>query len=72
MILSHLSKGSKSVGDLVKLCRISQPQMSHFLARMALEGLVRAERNGQFRMYSIRDERLKNLLMSIQKEYCGS
>lgn len=70
MILGHLLRGPKTVSELVEACEISQPQMSHFLTRMKLEGLVKAERDGRFIRYSVADKRLMRLMMVIQNEYC--
>jgi len=71
MILGHLLAGQKTVSELVDLCGISQSQMSHFLMRLSYEGLVQCEKEGRFRVYSIADQRLKKLIETIQKEYCG-
>lgn len=72
MILGHLLAGPKTVTELVDLCDISQSQMSHFLMRLGYEGLVKCEKEGRFRNYSIADRRLRKLLEVIQKEYCGT
>lgn len=72
MILGHLTTGPKTVSELVELCEVSQSQMSHFLMRLSLEGLIQCEKEGRYRVYSIADKRLKKLLDLIQKEYCGS
>ncbi|KHD87173.1 MAG: hypothetical protein OM95_15880 [Bdellovibrio sp. ArHS] len=71
MVLGHLLAGEKTVSELVGLCEISQSQMSHFLTRLSLEGLVKCEKEGRYRVYSIADKRLKKLIEVIQKEYCG-
>ena len=70
LILGHLTNGPKSVGELTKLCEISQSQMSHFLMRLSYEGLVKAAKEGKYRIYSIPDARLGRLLETIQREYC--
>ncbi|MCB9073169.1 MAG: helix-turn-helix transcriptional regulator [Bdellovibrionaceae bacterium] len=70
LVLGHLSNGDKTVNELVDLCDVSQSQMSHFLMRLSYEGLVKCEKNGRYRVYSIADKRLKKLLETIQKEYC--
>lgn len=70
MILGHLSTGHKTVNELVDLCHVSQSQMSHFLTRLSYEGLIKCEKEGRYRVYSIADKRLKKLLEVIQKEYC--
>lgn len=71
LVLGHLAQGAKTVSELVELCHVSQSQMSHFLTRLSDEGLVRCEKSGRFRLYSIADLRLRKLLSLIQKEYCG-
>lgn len=70
MILSHLLQGPKTVSELVDACGASQSQISQFLMRMKLEGLVRAERDGRFVRYSVADKRLVQLMKVIQSEYC--
>ena len=70
MIMGHLLQGPKSVGELVDACEASQSQISHFLARMKLEGLVSSEREGKHVVYSVADKRLMKLMHVIQSEYC--
>lgn len=70
MILGNLLQGPKTVSELVDLCEASQSQISQFLMRMKLEGLVRAERSGRFVRYSVADKRLVHLMRIIQTEYC--
>lgn len=70
LIMGHLLQGPKTVTDLVEACSASQSQISHFLMRMKLEGLVKAERDGRFVNYSVADKRLVKLMLIIQSEYC--
>lgn len=70
MILGNLLQGAKAVNELVEVCEASQSQISHFLMRMKLEGLVKAERDGRFVYYSVADKRLAHLMQTIQNEYC--
>lgn len=70
MILGVLMQGPKTVSEIVEFCEASQSQVSHFLMRMKLEGLVRAERDGRFVQYSVADKRLVHLMKVIQNEYC--
>lgn len=72
MILGNLIQGPKTVSDLIKSCEASQSQISHFLTRMKLEGLVKANREGKFVYYSVADQRLIKLMRVIQNEYCES
>lgn len=70
LILSHLLESSKTVSQLVDLCETSQSQMSQFLIRMKLEGLVSSEKDGKYQVYSLADRRLIHLMRTIQTEYC--
>jgi DNA-binding transcriptional ArsR family regulator len=69
LILGHLLNGSKSVGELVDCTELSQSQMSQFLTRMKMEGLIASERQGKFQVYSIIDKRLMRLMQTLQDEY---
>jgi ArsR family transcriptional regulator len=70
LILANLLGGPKTVSQLVAACGTSQSQMSHFLMRMRLSGLIRAEKDGKFQFYSVADRRLVRLMKTIQAEYC--
>lgn len=70
LILGHLLQGPKTVSQLVQLCEASQSQMSQFLTRMKLEGLISSEKEGKFQHYQIADKRLIRLMKTIQSEYC--
>lgn len=71
MIMGSLLQGPKTVTELVETCDASQSQISHFLMRMKLEGLVKANRDGRFVRYSVADKRLVRLMQTIQNEYCN-
>jgi len=71
LVMGYLLQGPKTVSELVELCGISQSQMSQFLVRMKIEGLIQSEKQGRFSVYSVRDERLLSLMKSIQAHYCG-
>jgi DNA-binding transcriptional ArsR family regulator len=70
LVMGHLFKGPKTVSELVDLCGISQSHMSQFLMRMGSEGLVKSERQGKFKLYSVADHRLIELMKTIQAQYC--
>jgi len=70
LILGHLLNGPKTVSQLVESCKISQSQMSHFLMRMRFAGLVKSEKQGRFNIYKLADQRLIQLMKTIQVEYC--
>lgn len=71
VILGHLIQGKKTVSEIVDLCHASQSQISHFLMRMKLEGLLKAQRDGKFVYYSVADRRIMRLMKLIQSEYCN-
>ncbi|MGZ3743921.1 MAG: ArsR/SmtB family transcription factor [Pseudobdellovibrionaceae bacterium] len=70
LILGHLLSGPKTVSQLVESCGASQSQMSHFLTRMKLAGLVNSEKKGKFQYYAVADRRLIQLMRTIQDAYC--
>lgn len=70
LILGHLLEGPKTVGELVELCSAAQSQMSQFLTRMKLEGLISSEKDGKYQVYSLADKRLIRLMKTLQAEYC--
>jgi DNA-binding transcriptional ArsR family regulator len=71
MLMCHLSEGEKNVSELLTLCEISQSQLSQFLNRMHRERLLALRKDGQYSFYSIADERVKKLMMAMQKVFCG-
>ncbi len=70
MIMGHLSHGAKTVSELQELCTISQSQISQFLSRLKLEGLLDSRREGRFQYYFIADKKIVRLIQAIQEIYC--
>ena len=58
MILCHLASGEKSVTELEHLLSSRQAAVSQQLARLRLEGLVQARRDGKSIHYSISDSKV--------------
>ena len=58
-ILCHLTGGAKSVTELENLLDQRQAAVSQQLARLRLEGLVTARREGQAIFYSIADDKVR-------------
>jgi DNA-binding transcriptional ArsR family regulator len=71
ILLCHLSVEEKTVSELEKLCDISQSQISQFLNRMKLEGLVDSEKRGLFVFYKISNPQTKKLITALHKIFCG-
>jgi DNA-binding transcriptional ArsR family regulator len=61
-ILCHLVSGPKSVTELENLLSTRQAVVSQQLARLRLEGLVSARREGQAIFYSILDPKVIEML----------
>lgn len=70
LILCKLRDWPKTVGELEKNCTISQSQLSQFLWKMKDEWILNSEKNWQFVSYSIRDNRVIELVNSMQKIFC--
>lgn len=69
-ILCHLVSGPKSVTELENLLSSRQAVVSQQLARLRLEGLVSARREGQAIFYSILDPRVERMLGVLGSLFC--
>lgn len=63
LILCHLAQGPRSVGELEGMLDARQSAVSQQLARLRIEGLVTARRDGKTIFYSLRDPRIGELLI---------
>ncbi len=70
MILCHLSTGEKTVTELEILLSSRQAAVSQQLARLRLEGLVEARREGKAIFYSLADTRAERLIGVIYDLFC--
>ena len=70
-ILEALLRGQKTVNELVKIVKLSQPAVSQHLKTLRESNLVIDEKNGQEVLYSVNSkymlELLKNLSTQINK-----
>lgn len=64
-ILCHLVSGPKSVTELENLALSRQAIVSQQLARLRLEGLVTARREGQAIFYSLLDPKVEKTLLLL-------
>lgn len=69
-ILCHLLSGPKSVTELENLLSARQAVVSQQLARLRLEGIVSARREGQAIFYSILDPKVVEVLSVLSKLFC--
>ena len=72
MILCHLLGGEKSVTDLERLLSARQATVSQQLARLRLQGLVTARRDGKAIYYSLADERPAQIIRILRDIYGDS
>ncbi|SNX71077.1 ArsR family transcriptional regulator [Cereibacter ovatus] len=70
-ILCHLTTGPKSVMELETLLSSRQAAVSQQLARLRLEGLVSARREGQAIFYSILDPKVEHMVRLLARLFCG-
>lgn len=70
MILCHLAEGERSVTELEGLLSTRQAAVSQQLARLRLEGLVNARRDGKTIFYSLADLRAERLIGVVYDLFC--
>lgn len=70
MILCHLMAGERSVTELEHLLDSRQAAVSQQLARLRLEGLVHARREGKAIFYSILDPRVLQTIQLVSRMHC--
>ncbi|AMY69664.1 ArsR/SmtB family transcription factor [Frigidibacter mobilis] len=71
MILCHLSAGEKSVTELETLLSSRQAAVSQQLARLRMEGLVAARREGKAIYYSLSDPKAARLVGMLYEMFCA-
>jgi DNA-binding transcriptional ArsR family regulator len=70
LILCHLVKNKKSVGELAKLVGLSQSSLSQHLKKMRQLGLLEVEKCGQSAYYSICSFEAEAILTTLHLIYC--
>ncbi|TVS05408.1 MAG: transcriptional regulator [Rhodobacteraceae bacterium] len=71
MILCHLSSGEKSVTELEHLLQSRQAAVSQQLARLRLEGIVSARREGKTIYYALHDPKAARLISVVYDMFCA-
>jgi DNA-binding transcriptional ArsR family regulator len=71
MILCNLLDGENTVGELEEFLSLRQSTVSQQLARLRLEGLVSARRDGKTILYSIADEKVRAVIGVLYDTFCG-
>lgn len=67
-IVEALFSGTKTVGELAKKTKLSQPLVSQHLRILKEAGLVRDERQGQEVLYTLNAEHTIRLLKRLSEE----
>lgn len=71
LILCALLEGPMTVGELAEqVPDISGPALSQHLHRLRDAGLIGLEKHAQFIRYSISDERIRDVIDLLRREYC--
>ncbi len=70
MILCHLVKGEKSVGQLADLVNLSSSALSQHLAKMRDLQMVEADKQGQMVFYRISNPEVEAILSTLYLIYC--
>ena len=69
-ILGALTTSDRSVGELQRLCGVSQSAISHQLRLLRDRGLVTMRREGQRSIYTLADEHVATLI-AVGLEHAG-
>jgi DNA-binding transcriptional ArsR family regulator len=72
MILCLLMDGPKTVTEICFAIEARQSLVSQHLTRLRLDGLVNAERQGNFVLYSMVDSPAKEIVATLQRHFCPS
>lgn len=65
-IIEALRDGNKSVGELVEITGLSQPNVSNHLRCLADCDLVKSERDGRYIYYRLSDNRIDSILTEAE------
>jgi DNA-binding transcriptional ArsR family regulator len=71
LILCELLRGERSVGELETLLSRRQSAVSQQLARLRLEGLVSARREGKTIYYSIASDKARAIIGAVYNSFCA-
>lgn len=71
MLLCVLLERELSVGELAQQVGLSQSALSQHLARMRLQGIVEARREGQLVYHSVADPAVREVIATLHRIYCA-
>lgn len=70
-VLCNLVSGEQTVQALTALCDLSQPAMSHHLAKLRAAGVVATRREAQSIFYRIKSPEAEAVLTVLHQIYCA-
>lgn len=70
IILCHLIKQDRSVGELGQLVNLSHSAISQHLARLRCLDVVNSRKVGKEVFYSVTDPNIKEILNTLYRIYC--
>ena len=70
LILCHLAKQELNVSQIEQTTKISQPTLSQQLMMLRKSDMVTTRRDGKQIFYSIKDEKLVQVLNTLYQLYC--
>jgi len=68
-IIELLLNQEYTVGQISKMCRMTQPTTSEHLRLMSNKGFLKKERRQRNMFYKVSEDQLKNILDCIRKKY---
>jgi DNA-binding transcriptional ArsR family regulator len=70
LVLCLLAEKERTVSDLEALLALRQPTVSQQLARLRLDGLVHARREGKAIFYSLATEDVRQVISVLHRIFC--
>lgn len=70
VILCLLSGGEKSVTEIEQALKLRQPAVSQQLARLRMDGLVEARRDGKNIYYTLGRPEVRDIIESLHRAFC--
>ncbi len=71
LLCKIVEHGEINAGSLVGVAGLSQSAMSQHLAKLREEGIIKYRRKGQNLYYSLHDNRIKELIITLHRLYCN-
>jgi DNA-binding transcriptional ArsR family regulator len=71
LLLCLLSEGERSVTELENILSMRQSAVSQQLARLRLDGMVNARREGKLVYYSLANDDIRRMIAVIYDIFCG-